>query len=76
MLILNYIPIFDKICACNLVQAHILSNFVVLGKIRIIEFHQPPLPTTFDDSPYAYDTPLISMHICETMRYSVSIDCI
>ena len=32
-------------------QAYILSNVFVLGKIRIMEFHHPPTEN-FDDSPY------------------------
>ena len=36
-------------------------------------FHQPPASNDFDDSPYPYDTSQILMHICETMRYRVSI---
>ena len=38
-------------------------------------FYQPPPSTNdFDESPYPYDTPQISVHICETMRYRVSKD--
>ena len=67
MLILTLIPSYKH---------NILSNILVIGKIKVTEFHQPPPPPTndFDDSPYSYDTLQISIHICETMHYRVSID--
>ena len=38
-------------------QAYFLSNIFVIGKIRIMEFHQPPSTENFDNSPYPYGTP-------------------
>ena len=32
-------------------QAYILSNIFVIGKIEIMEFHHPPLPTTLKTPP-------------------------
>ena len=46
----------------------------IIGKIRIIAFHQPPPIDNFDDSPKPIRHPQISIHICEKMRYRVSID--
>ena len=37
-------------------QAYILSNISVIGKIRYMEFHQPPSTENFDDSSYPYGT--------------------
>ena len=55
-------------------QTYILSNIFVIGKIRIMEFHRPPpLPTT-STIPPTHITPQIPMHICEMMRYRVSVD--
>ena len=52
-----------------------LVKYFVIGKIRIMEFHQPPLalPTTLT-TPLPIRHTQISMHICETMYYRVSID--
>ena len=41
-----------------------------------MEFHHyPPLPTTFYNSPYLYDTPKFRCILfCETVCYKVSVD--
>ena len=58
MLILIYIPSYKH---------------VVIGKIRINEFH-PPSTDNFDDSSYPYGIPKFSIHFGEKIRYRVSID--
>ena len=50
-------------------QAYILSNTFVIGKVRFMEFQQTPPTNYFDDSRIP-----ISMHICKNMHYRVSID--
>ena len=47
----------------------------VMGKIKIMEFHQPPFTENFDDSTSpAHTAPKISIYFCEQMRYGASID--
>ena len=57
-------------------QAYILSNISVIGKTRIMEFHQPPpppLPKTLT-TPLPIGYPQILINFRKKMRYRVSIN--